>query len=353
MGRSVAWDSVKLLDQDIEMAVRSMRTHIGANGPNVAEFESALSTVVNAKHVICVNNGTSALVASCMAIRELYGDMVVGVPNFSFIATAAAPALIFSRIEFLDVCEKTWNLKPVSVSDDVQLIIPVDVGGVPCDFDDLKQLNRPMIADSAESIGSSYKGSPVGGQADLHCFSFHRSKVLTCGEGGAVSTNCDELAAIIRSVVSHGYDPSKRAWEYKHNRIGLNFRMTDVEAAIGLSQLKYLQRNIEHRREIAAFYTHSLSGKFPIQQFDHDKVKPNWFFYGILVESTLRERYIVELIGKGIQVKSWASLASQQSFKRVDPPISKALSESVLLLPINNSMTLEDAEYVVNQLLAL
>ena len=155
-------------------------------------------------------------------------------------------------------------LKP-NIQEDIQALISVDVGGLSCDYDELKKLKIPIIADSAESIGATYKNNYVGSQADLHCFSLHRAKIITCGEGGFITTNNKEIYNLLNSYINHGYDEKKKSYEYVHKTLGLNFRISDVQAAIARIQLKKLDQFVKSRREIASLYNSKLENYVTLQ----------------------------------------------------------------------------------------
>ena len=210
----VKWSKPDFGEEEKESAIRSLNNYIGANGPEVKEFEKEFSHAVNTKHAIAVSNGTAALMVSLMCMREKYDNLKVGVPSFTFIASANSSMEILgkSSVKLLDCEEKTWNICESNV-EDVSLLMTVDVGGLPCDYTRLKKLNIPTIADSAESLGSTIDGEVIGSQASMHCFSLHRAKIVSCGEGGIISTNCDDLNSAARSFLNHGYAPYKKSHE--------------------------------------------------------------------------------------------------------------------------------------------
>ena len=224
----------------------------------------------------------------------------------------------------------------------------VDVGGVPCDYDKFKELGIPIIGDSAESLGSTYKGQQIGTQVDLHCFSFQRSKIVTCGEGGLITTNDDQLAEICRSIVSHGYSSDKKSFEYIHNRFGLNFRMCDVEAAILRKQIKKLDKYVSRRNEVAKRYTEGLKGHYKVQLIP-DYCTSNYFFYGILTNQLARDRLAKYLLDNGIKVKCWTSIRKQILWKRDNLPTATWLSDGVVLLPIHNNISNRDVDYIIKK----
>ena len=167
---------------------------------------------------------------------------------------------------------------------EADVIMPVDVGGLPVDYDELKKADLPMIADSAESVGAIYKDEYVGSQADIHCFSFQRSKIITTGEGGMITTNNYDLYHILKSWCNHGYDLAKKPWQYEYSGLGLNCRMTDLEASIGLVQLEKLEYYVQKRIRIAEIYKEILGNLVEYQEIPDYAIHP-YFFFGILIDS--------------------------------------------------------------------
>lgn len=346
----INWDQPDFRTEDIGAALESLTNHIGAKGPVVSRFEEAFAKKVGVKYAVAVDNGTNALVAASLVLKHLYGELTIGVPNFTFIASANAPQFVFKNIKFLDVEYGTWNIDPEQVKD-VDAIMAVDVAGLPVDYDALKSLGLPIIADSAEAAGAKYKGEYVGSQALMHTYSLHRSKLISSGEGGVVTTNSKECYDLLRSYSNHGYDFDKLPWEYKHKTLGLNFRMSDVHAALALSQLNRLDEYVEHRRSIARVYDSYLSDKVQLQRYDKDVYYHNYFLYGVLVED--RDRIVQQMNDLGIVIKTWSTIASQECYGRIDPPISKEIADKILLLPIHNQLTEEEAIDVANTLTKL
>ena len=254
MSLKINWDQPDFRTEDIALAIRSLENHIGAKGPIVQQFEKAFAKKVGAKYAVAVDNGTNALVAVSMVLKHLYGELTIGVPNFTFIASANAPQFVFKNIKFLEVEYGTWNIDPSKV-EGVDAIMAVDVAGLPVDYDALKTLNLPIVADSAEAAGAKYKGKYVGTQALMHTYSLHRSKLISSGEGGVITTDSKECYDLLRSYCNHGYDFNKRPWEYKHKTLGLNFRITDFQACIGYEQLKRYPKELEIRKKNAKKYT--------------------------------------------------------------------------------------------------
>ena len=345
----IEWGIPDFREEDLEAASSSLGTYIGGNGELVLKFEQEFANKVGAKYAVATNNGTSALVSACMVLKHIHGNLKIGVPNFTFIASANSTGLIFDSMVLLDVDPQTWNVtKRYAKSADA--IMTVDVGGLSCDYDSLKELGIPIIADSAEAAGSKYKGNYVGTQALMHCFSLHRSKIISCGEGGIITTNSEECYKLLKSYTNHGYDENRKSYEYKHKTLGLNFRLTDVHAAIALQQLKRLDIYVAHRQEIAKVYD-NLS--FDTQQYDRKNYLHNYFFYGIQVDPRHRDRIVEGMLGKEIVCKTWSTVSSQQCYQSPPTPSAKKIADSIILLPIHNKLTINDAEKVCEELMRI
>ena len=349
----VQWSKPDFTKAELLAANESLKNYIGGNGPNVEKLESEFAKTVGSKYAVAVNNGTSALTVSLMCLRKTMGkDKTVGVPSFTFIASANSSRHVFDNVELLE-CEKdTWNVDPLKVSDKVDILMAVDVGGLSSDYSKLSRLGIPIIGDSAESLGSSIDGKIIGTQADFHCFSLHRAKIVSCGEGGMITTNDKDYAELARSLVNHGYCGDKQSYEYCHDNFGLNFRMSDVHAAIARVQLKKLDQYVQHRNKIANIYKQELQGLVEFQTFN-ERFQSNYFFFGILVKN--RDSIIEKLLSKNIQVKTWTAVHKQKIWKLPHNNLkqlanSDKISNEVILLPIHNTITEKEVEYVINNI---
>tara|TARA_R110000744_G_scaffold90507_8_gene175697 strand:- start:3365 stop:4426 length:1062 start_codon:yes stop_codon:yes gene_type:complete len=347
----VLWSKPDFLEEELSAAYSSLQNYIGGNGPNVEKLEKEFAESVGSKYAIAVNNGTSALLVSLMCLREELGpDKTVGVPSFTFIASANSSKEIFDNVKLLECEGDTWNLDPNKIDDSVDLLMAVDVGGLSCDYSELSKLNLPIIGDSAESLGSTFEGKLVGTQADLHCFSMHRAKIVSCGEGGMITTNSEKYRDLAHSFTNHGYCKDKRGYEYCHDNFGLNFRMSDVHAAIGRVQLRKLEQYVSHRNHIANIYKDELKGLVKFQSYDDKRFKSNYFFFGVLCEK--RDEVIQHMLSKEVEVKTWTSVHKQPIWHSPlnNLPISGKISDEIVLLPIHNTITGAEVEYVIEKL---
>jgi len=345
--KSINWDDQDITDDEITSVISSLKEGVGAKGKNIPEVEDKLRERLGCNHAILVSNCTTALLASLMVMKKFNPSIKkIAVPSFTFIASANSSKMILDDVELVDCSSTDWNIRPQDIPPDADAVMLVDVGGVPCDYDEFKKIGIPILADSAESLGSTYKGHQVGTQCDLHCFSFQRSKIVTCGEGGLITTNNHAYAEAIRSIISHGYTSNKKSYQYIHTEFGLNFRMCDVEAAILKEQLKKLDKYVKRRNEIASKYTKAFDGIFRVQKIP-GYCTSNYFFYGIIVPESVRNQFAEYLIDNGIMVKCWTAIHQQKDWYTKGLPNATFISNGIILLPIHNTLTDNDVNYII------
>ena len=260
-------------EEEAEAAAAAVASGWIAQGPRVAEFEEAFAAAIGTSHAVAVSSCTAALHLALIAMEIGHGDEVI-VPSLSFIATANAVRYVGAHPVFADVDLATQNLVPATVephlTDKTRAVILVDQAGVPADLDGIRALCDPrgivVIEDAACAAGSLYEDRPAGAGADMAAYSFHPRKLMTTGDGGMLTTRDASIAARVRRLREHGMDVSaadrhrSRQPVIEHFvEVGFNFRMTDVQAAIGLVQLGKLSKLVAHRREQAHRYQHLLS----------------------------------------------------------------------------------------------
>ena len=322
---------------------------IGGNGPKVRKFEEEICRITGAKYSIAVSNGTLALLCALQALREAKYPMRFVIPTLTFFATGAIAYEMSERgITLIDCERRTWNMKTnLENYKGIPIVIPVDVFGLPVDYDSIKKSGKILVADSAESFGSMYKGEPIGHQAEIHTFSFHSAKIITTGEGGAITTNNKELYEIMRSISNQGY--GKKEWyEYKHERIGFNYRMPELQAAIGLVQIKKLPRYLKERNEKAKVYIDLLGEKVEYQIVPK-WAKHNYFIFGILVKDNIGLcKYLAK---EGIMSKTFWTPLHKQLPSTGSYPNAEYVANHGVMLPIHNKMSEEDAKFVAEKVL--
>lgn len=237
---------------------------ISSAGKFVTRFEEMFAAFCDTKHAIATSNGTTALHLALLAIGIGPGDEVI-VPTLTFIATANAVTYCGARAVFVDSETETWNLDPVAVEKAItprtKAIIPVHLYGHPANMGPLLAIAQKhglkVIEDAAEAHGARYQGKPVGGLGDMGIFSFYGNKIITTGEGGMLVTNDTAYAERARILRDHGMQPGRRYW---HQVLGYNYRLTNLQAAVGVAQMESIEAILSDRRRMAAAYTRHLSG---------------------------------------------------------------------------------------------
>lgn len=347
--KQIRWAEPQIGPEEVEAMKETVKsTWIGGNGPRVKEFEKKLTEVTGAKFALAVTNGTCALLCALQALRESLYSMDFLVPTLTFFATGATTYEIGRKLPtFIDCDRKTWNIKTdLEEFLEPKIIVPVDVGGLPVDYDGFKlRGSKFILADSAESIGSKYKGEPIGHQALIHTFSFHSAKVVSTGEGGAITTNNKELYEKMKSITNQGY--MKKAWyEYWHENLGFNYRMSELHATLGLVQMGKMNRYVKERIGKARVYKDILGDKVEYQEIPN-YAQTNYFLFTILVQKPIE---LCEGLKKeGIETKTmWIPLHLQPPFCRnsCSFPNAEYVSSHGVMLPIHNNMDEEDTKYV-------
>ncbi|MGI6218213.1 MAG: UDP-4-amino-4,6-dideoxy-N-acetyl-beta-L-altrosamine transaminase [Coriobacteriales bacterium] len=271
-------------DDDVAAVVETLRSDYLTCGPATERFEEALKVSTGASYVTAVANGTAALHVACLAAGIGPGDEVIVSP-ITFAASANCVLYCGGTPIFADIEADSWNISPESIREHItertKAVVAVDFGGVPIDHAAIREIcdehNLVFIEDAAHAIGTSDDGRPVGSIADITCFSFHPVKTVTTGEGGAVATNDSELARRIVLYAKHGitrdreqmHHPDEGPWYYEQLVLGYNYRISDIEASLGISQLRRLEEFSRRRRELVSYYDHEFS-QIPEVSFQFD-----------------------------------------------------------------------------------
>ncbi|MFM5287230.1 DegT/DnrJ/EryC1/StrS family aminotransferase [Aeromonas veronii] len=325
-------------------------------GPEVAELEKKLSEYTGAKHCITVANGTDALQIAQMAIGIGPGDEVI-TPGFTYIATAETVALLGAKPIYVDVCPKTYNLDPTkleaAITTKTKAIIPVSLYGQCADFDAINAIadkyGIPVIEDAAQSFGASYKGKKSCNLSSIACTSFFPTKPLGCyGDGGAIFTNDDQLALVMRQIARHGQDR-----RYHHIRVGVNSRLDTLQAAILLPKLDILSEEIDLRNQVANIYTHLLNdlGVFTTP-FVEEHNTSSWAQYTIRVKNReevqkkLQEAGIPTAVHYPIPLNKQPAVADSH----IQLPIGDEIAEDVMSLPMHPYLLEQEQRRVVQAL---
>jgi perosamine synthetase len=328
-----------------------------AQGEKVAEFEQKFAAYCGTAHAVAVNNGTAALHAALLAAGIGPGDEVI-VPAFSFIATATAVSMCGAKPVFADVDEQIFNIRPEQVSEHItpktKAVIGVHLFGQPFDVDPILEICEahaiPLIEDAAQAHGALYHGVKAGNLGKLACFSFYATKNMITGEGGMVTTNDKPSADRLRLIINHG-----QSEKYLHRMLGYNYRMTDIAAAIGIVQLKKLDKFNMRRRKNAEYYAANLAAKGLVKPKVADGVQHVYHQYVIRLtdEFPLSRTAFMEYIkakGIGSAVHYPIPIHRQPLYAPVaepDPcPVATRLSGTVLSLPVHPSLDTKDLAYV-------
>lgn len=340
-------------------------------GPAVASFEKALCNFTGAQHAVAVNSGTAALHAATWAAGIGPGDEVI-VPAISFVASANCVLYQRGTPVFADLCPDTLNIDPTDVERKItpktRAIVAVDFAGHPCDHDALRRLAHiygiPVIADSAHSLGAIYQGRNSGTLQRFNVFSFHPVKHITTGEGGAVLTDDDEIAHSIRSFRHHGIDfdlharGKSNSWEYDVVTLGFNYRIPDINCALGISQLTKLKGWLERRRAIVIAYREAMAD-LPMLQLPEERPGcfSAWHLYVVRLNAeTLnasRADVFAALRAENIGVNvhyipiPWMTHYANFGYGRGHWPVAETEYERLLSLPMFPHMTDQDVADVV------
>ena len=362
-------------DDDVAAVLEVLKSDWLTTGPKVSEFEEAFAESVGAKEAVAVSNGTAALHASVHALKIGPGDEVI-VTTMTFAASANCVVYQGGTPIFADVDHSTLLVDLASVeakiTDRSKAIIAVDYAGQPCDWDSLKTIaNRhglALIDDACHALGGSYKGRSVGTLADLNTFSLHPVKHITSGEGGLVTTNDSELARQMRIFRNHGITTDHRerseqgSWFYEMMDLGFNYRLTDIQCALGLSQLKKLNAWVERRQEIAKLYDTAFAeipGITPLNL--KEEVSHAYHLYVVRVDSNIlgieRSELFNALRAEGIGVNVHYVPVHLHPYYRdnfaSEPgqcPVAERAYQEILSLPMFPMMSNEDVQSVVDSI---
>lgn len=354
--------------EEEEAAVQAIRSGWVSQGPNVKEFEEMFAVYVGAKYAVATTSCTTALHAALVVSDIDAGDEVI-VPSLSFIATAssvvhAGAMPVFADID-PDTCNVTAKTIEKAITKKTKAVMPVHQMGLPVDLDSImdlcKKRNLVLIEDAACAIGSEYRDKKIGGHGNIACFSFHPRKIITTGEGGMITTDNPEIAERLRRFRHHGMSvsdverhESRKVVIEKYFEIGYNYRMTDIQAAIGIEQLKRLPFIIERRRQIAEVYNRELKNiksiRVPeIPEYAFHNYQSYWIE---LLDSTpvLRDELMQKLLDKGISTRRGImAIHMEECYKKyyVPLPETELVTKNTILLPLYPAMTIDEQAYVI------
>jgi perosamine synthetase len=368
----VPLSSPDIVEKDIEAVVGVMKTRFLSIGPKVVEFEKRMSSFAGTKYAVAVNSGTSALhlIIRGMGIGE--GDVVITTP-FSFIASSNCILFERGRPLFVDIEEDTLNLDADKVEEKleslsgeelakVKALLVVDAFGQPADWDRFRQIGKKyslrLIEDSAEALGAEYKGKRAGSLGEAGVFAFYPNKQICTGEGGVLVTDNEELAGLAKSMRNQGRGESGE-W-LDHERLGYNYRMDELSAALGCSQMERIEEILEKRAKVAGMYGEKLA---EVEEVEVPFVAPyvnkmSWFVYVIKLERGINRNKVIKYLNEeGVQCKPYFTPIHLQPFygkmfgyKEGDFPVTEDVTGRTIALPFFNNLKEEQIDYVVSKL---
>ncbi|MBN1640887.1 MAG: DegT/DnrJ/EryC1/StrS family aminotransferase [Anaerolineae bacterium] len=339
-------------DSDVAAVLDVLRSGRLALGPRTEAFEAQLAAYVGVRHGVAVSSGTAALHIAVRALGLGPGDEVL-VPSFTFAASVNAILFEGATPVFVDVEPDTYNLDPADLASRVtprtRAIMAVDLFGHPAEWDAIDavaaQHSLRVIDDSCEALGAAYKGRKLGGFGDAAAFAFYPNKQITTGEGGMLVTDDDEIARLARSLRNQGR-AEMGAW-LAHERLGYNYRMDEMSAALGASQLARLETILDKRERVARTYTariHEIDGVRPPAVRAH--VRMSWFVYVVtLAEGLARDAVMRRMAERGIATRGYFAPIHTQPYIRARMgdlrgllPVTESIAERTIALPFHNNV---------------
>lgn len=369
----LAYGRQNIDDKDIEAVIKVLKGDYLTTGPFVKEFEEKVANYVGAKYAVAVSNGTAALHMACFVAGIKEGDEVIVSP-MTFAASANAVLYCGGIPVFVDIDFLTYNIDPDRIEEKItnktKAIIPVDFSGQAVDMDRIKEIADKhgliIIEDAAHALGSEYKGRKVGSQADMVEFSFHPVKPITTAEGGIVTTNKEDLYRKMMIFRSHGItrdhevlNENHGPWYYEQQFLGYNYRLTDVQSALGTSQMSKIDEFIARRREIVKQYNEAFKNlKEILTPFEADFSNSGWHIYVIKVKPellTVTRKEIFEALQAeniGVNVHYLPVYLHPYyrdlGYKKGLCPNAEELYENMITLPLFPSMTNKDVKDVID-----
>ena len=359
--------SPDITELEIEYVTQVLRTPNLSQGPKLIEFESRIAEYTGVKYAIATNSGTSALHLILRALEIKDDDEVVTTP-FSFISSANC--ILFERAKpvFVDIDPMTLNIDvngiEKRITEKTRAILAVDIFGYPAEWDKLEQIaekhHLKLIEDSCEALGAEHKRRKAGTFGEAAVFAFYPNKQITTGEGGTIVTNNTELAKLCRSMRNQGREDTDDWLE--HYRLGYNYRLSDINCALGIAQLERIEELLAKRKRVAQMYNLRLKdwqeGRIP---FSSPEVKRSWFVYVVVLIDRYsrkdRDKTIQELREQGISCSNYFTPIHLQPFyqkmfgySKGDFPVTEHVSDRTIVLPFYNNLSEAEIDFVVQNL---
>ena len=358
-------------EDDIQAVVDVLRSDYLTTGPKIAEFEKMVADYVGAKYAVAISNGTSALHAACFAAGIQAGDEVITTP-LTFAASSNCVLYCGGTPVFADVDPKTYNIDPEDIrrkiTDKTKAIIAVHLAGQPCDMDEIHKIAKEhdliVIEDGAHALGSVYKGKKVGTLSDMTTFSFHPVKPITTGEGGMIVTDNEEFYQKMMLFRSHGITRDENLmtrndgpWFYQQLDLGYNYRITDIQCALGCSQMKKLDRFLALRKEIVARYNEAFADcENIVTPYQLPETESGWHLYIVQVKNCDRRKVFEALREHGIAVNVHYipvylhPYYQEHGYKDVHCRNAEEVYSHIISLPLYPTLTEEQQQYVIETL---
>ena len=356
---------------EIEAVLSVMTTPVLSLGPKLPEFERKIAAYAGTKYAIAVNSGTSALHLIIRALGIGPGDEVITTP-FSFVASSNCILFEGARPVFADIDPVTYNIDPAEVEKHItprtKAILAVDVFGRPAEWKALKRIASKhklhLIEDSAEAIGSEYHGKRAGSFGVAGIYAFYPNKQITTGEGGVITTNNRELAELCASMRNQGHGV-RSSW-LEHPRLGYNYRLSEINCALGIAQLARLEEFVRKRARVASWYDKALRGitgiVVPPQSAPHTRI--SWFVYVVRLGDDYspadRARIMAGLKKQGVSCREYFPVIHLQHFYKLEHghqektlPVAEHISERTIALPFHNRLSRAEVERVAHTLALL
>lgn len=359
-------------DQDIQAVVDVLKSDYLTTGPAIAHFEQKVADYIGAKYAVAFSNGSAALHGACFAAGVGSGDEVITTP-MTFAASANCVLYQGGTVVFADIDEQTYNINPAEIEKKItsktKAIIPVDFTGQPANLSEVNRLakkhNLVVIEDAAHAIGARYNGCRVGSISDMTMFSFHPVKHLTTGEGGMITTDNKEYYEKLIQFRTHGItrDPDKLVksegpWYYEMQFLGYNYRMTDIQAALGISQMDKLDKFIDRRKEIVAQYNEAFQSMISLSiPYQDPNTESSWHLYIIrlhLDQLSVDRRVIFEALQQqniGVNVHyipvHLQPYYQELGYEKGTLPKAEKLYEEIITLPLFPEMNNQDVRDVI------
>ena len=355
-------------EDDIQAVVEVLKSDYITTGPKIAEFEGMVADYVGVKYAVAISNGTSALHAACFVAGIGKGDEVITTP-LTFAASANCVLYCGGTPVFADVDPKTYNIDPADIerkiTSNTKAIIAVHLAGQPCDMDAIHEIARKhnllVIEDGAHALGSEYKGKKVGSLSDMTTFSFHPVKPITTGEGGMIVTDNEGFYQKLMLFRSHGITRDENLmtrndgpWFYQQLDLGFNYRITDIQCALGCSQMKKLDRFLKRRKEIVSRYNKAFEDcENIVTPYQLPDTESGWHLYIIQVKNYDRRKVFEQLRKKGIAVNVhyipvyMHPYYQEHGYKEVHCKNAEEIYSHILSLPLYPTLKEEEQEYVI------